>query len=454
MKSRAISFLVLGIISLACRALIPSSPFDLASFSASTSVGRAPSSFITGTGTRPDPFILNFPDYQQPPQPATTTIIAINEDTDQVFQTSPPSPVDFAIILKNLTRLGVRNIAISTPLAWDSPDTISLTALDLQLDSLPAPITTAPLSRGPVTTAIPPAFRRASLPLSHLSGDPRLIPVINRIPVPGIVLGGKTSLAAFSLLESEPPGSYLLARWDDRIVLSFPLLAALSQLSLSPADLIIHPGRFIALGPTGPRIPIDPHGRLKSTPSEIPPPPSIPAAALVDAPDTFFTDPQKSHALIRNDLPLIDQQATSFTSFLLPAISHLTRPPFSPITFPRLTDPVEITILLALAALISFVPFPLLPTCLTLLAALAVSHFTLIPATRLWLPTTPAAAAILTFLPFTFLRKKTPAPSPILTPPPSPAAKSPRKTPNKPARKPKQKHKSPKKSPSKKPRRK
>jgi hypothetical protein len=35
-------------------------------------------------------------------------------------------------------------------------------ALDQQLDALPTVVTAAPLSRGPVSSPIPPAFRRAS----------------------------------------------------------------------------------------------------------------------------------------------------------------------------------------------------------------------------------------------------------------------------------------------------
>ena len=84
---------------------------------------------------------------------------------------------------------------------------------------------------------MPPSFRRCSLPVTRIHGDTSVLPVVNRLPIPGIILGGETTITGFSSLEAETPSDFapLIARWEDRVVFSFSLLTVLQRLDL-PLD--------------------------------------------------------------------------------------------------------------------------------------------------------------------------------------------------------------------------
>ncbi|MFN7343064.1 MAG: hypothetical protein ACK5TA_06995, partial [bacterium] len=98
-------------------------------------------STIDGNGSPEKPYAhktskqLDFKKISQPID------ITITDDPNQIFQSSPPSPVDYAIILKNLTRLHQDSIAIGTPLTWTETEAIPLATLDQQLDTIPNLIT-------------------------------------------------------------------------------------------------------------------------------------------------------------------------------------------------------------------------------------------------------------------------------------------------------------------------
>jgi hypothetical protein len=148
---------------------LPGTFIDRGLFSLTMRSFAGPPFFITEKGGGDSAYTLHT--LKQQPTTPTELLpdIVITDDTDRVFQASPPSPVDFAIILKNLRRLGRDSIAIGTPLAWSETDVISMMALDQQLDALSSLVTSAPLSRGPIASPLPPAFRRASIAASLAS---------------------------------------------------------------------------------------------------------------------------------------------------------------------------------------------------------------------------------------------------------------------------------------------
>ncbi len=416
MPRRFLKLILCAASALIMWALLPGTFIDRGLFSLTARTFANPPFFLTGNGSHDSAYKLSILKRQATTPADTLPDIAITDDPDRVFQTSPPSPVDFAIILKNLRRLGRESVAIGMPLAWPEPDVISLMALDQQLDALPSVVTAAPLSRGAIPSPLPPAFRRASIAVSEIHGNGRDLPLVNRISMPDILLGNTTSLAGFTALESEPDGAlpHLLARWDDRVVFSFPLLAALADHKVSPAMIEIRLGEYISLGTDGPFIPIDEFGRLAFAPPSSKSSSSIPAEALIDAPDDFLTARRAGTVLIRNGMSAADVSSLRFSAALVPTVSLLADPSGTSTSrafkrIPRLAELLLIASLICLLHGLENFPKTSDRRALVVLAGVfIILHFILIPGTGTWLPTLPALAAILTAIPLTARRNIVP----------------------------------------------
>jgi hypothetical protein len=227
-----------------------------------------PPFIIGGRGSLAEPWSLRVLSPHRKADPKDVpAIVSLGDDPQGIFQTSPPSPVDIAVVLKNTRRLGATKAAISTVLAWDEPDVIALSALDRELAAFSSLVTAAPLSRAATTTALPPSFRRASIPLDQIRGDVSALPSVNRMSLPGVILGGDSALSGFSVLDQDTAASApLIARWDDRAVFAFPLIATLIGKGIAVESLEIELGNYIKLGPTGPVIPIDTFGQMAVSP--------------------------------------------------------------------------------------------------------------------------------------------------------------------------------------------
>ncbi len=263
--------------------------------------------FISGEGTRNIPFVL----HSQPANSKTAfekrpTVISISDDPEGFFQDSPPSPIDHAVILKNIERVGIRSAAIALPLSWEDPDPIALVALEQSLGSIRRVITSAALTRVAAPLPIPSSFRRASLPIAKVMGDVSQIPSVNHPTLPDMILGSKSSLSGFTILENQPfsPDSppQLIARWGERIVFSLPLLFAIDHLQVDLPSIKIVSASHIALTNDGPYIPIDRYGRLAFKVSKVPAPKILSAATLIDAAPDLFIEKTLNPILIRDDL--------------------------------------------------------------------------------------------------------------------------------------------------------
>lgn len=406
MLSRILVFIPCAVVAFLAWHLVPGSPADRAAFLLTTRAFEHDPFFVTGDGTYSKPFVVHPLNHTSENTPERQPIIvSLGDDSAGFFQSSPPSPVDFAIILKNFGRLGETGPVIAVPLAWQESDVISLAALDLQLDALPLVVTTAPLTRNAVSSPIPPAFRRASVPFSEISGDATQLPVVNRIPIPNIVLGNESSLAGFSFLESEaadaPP--HLLALWDDSVVLSLPLLTAMRHSGILPSALDIRLGRYIAFGENGPFIPIDAHGRLALTPKPHEEIPTIAAPALIDSPDDLLSGNQRPPAILRNDLSSADSRTRQFSKSLTATIATLTgfSDKYASQIFPRHSSTLELSFLgllvLVLSAIWKFSVSRKPVTLVLIICGMVALHFILVPLTSTWLPTLPAVATVVVF---------------------------------------------------------
>lgn len=257
-----------------------------------------PPFFISGDGSHAKPWSLRtLAAPGSKPAVPPPTVLGIDDDRDGVFQASPPSPVDYAVIFRNLHRLGTRHLAHGMVMAWDDPDPIARTALDTRMDQFDSIVTVSPLTRGASMEEMPAAFVRASLPVADVKGDIAKLPIVNRMPVPGTVLGDRRSLAGFSTLESESPteSAPLLARWGDKVVFAFPVVAVLAERGLPIDGVEVSLGSYLKLGPEGPVIPIDESGGM-SLPRMLEPG-SVPAKFVLDAEEL----PHAEHVLIRDE---------------------------------------------------------------------------------------------------------------------------------------------------------
>jgi len=255
---------------------------------------------ISGSGGHHSPWILLRTSAPKTAHTSNLPVVSLGDDPEGIFQSSPPSPLDLAIVLKNMRRLGISTAGVSAVLAWEEPDVIALSALDSALASFDKVATAAPLSRGPTSSPLPPSFRRASIAADKARGNIADLPVVNRIPLPGIILGQDNALSGFTLLENEPDGIPLAARWDDRIIFAFPVVATIVRQGLSIDDIEFVPGSHIKLGPNGSVIPIDRYGRLISIREKSSAEKPVNAASLADTTEPLSTGPRK-FALLRDD---------------------------------------------------------------------------------------------------------------------------------------------------------
>ncbi len=319
------------------------------------------------------------------------TRVRVGEDSQGVFQDFPLSPTDYAVILNNLKRLGEESVAIAFPLAWEDPDLISLTALDIQLDSIPSLITATPLTRSATPSSPPPAIRRAAIPTSQISGNINAIPIVNRIPLPGTVLGSETSKAAFTVIESEPTSDFphLLARWENENLTlpAFALLAAMELSGSSIKDLHIELGKSIKIGKSGAIIPIDQSGRLRSNSSFKTNGVTIPAQDLVDATGDLFKDKAQGPIMIE-----MESKSSAHTSPTQLAAALAT-----PLTFVKEkqyqrfgTLPTSLTIASLLSLLFGLTNYKKCDSALSyfvIIIALLTLHFCLVTGVNVWPPT-------------------------------------------------------------------
>ena len=302
--------------------LLPGSAPDRALFGLAVRGIANPPFFISGDGSRPRPWqVRTFAASPQRDPQGAPLIVSLGDDPQGVFQSSPPSPIDVAVILSNFQRLGARQLAIAAVLAWDAPDAIGLAALDKALGRFDSLVMAAPLSRGASGDVMPAAFRAASLPASRVQGGVSALPVVNRVPLGAEILGRERTLAGFQALDSEPATRFppLLARWNERVVFAFPVLAALQRHGLPLEGVEIRLGQYLKLSPQGPIVPIDRFGRLTAPLGEVKPYADIPAENLIDGGEELFPKQAPQPLILRDDQSGADPATRAF-SRRLPAM--------------------------------------------------------------------------------------------------------------------------------------
>jgi hypothetical protein len=381
--------------------LVPGTSVDRAALTLALMGQANPPFFISGEGSTTRPWRVRMFRAKNTPDPAKAPcVVSLNDDPEGVFQSNPPSPVDLAVVLNNCQRLGVKRMALAAVLAWDSPDPIGLAALDQVLARFDALVMAAPLTRGAVAEAMPQAFREASLPLRQIHGDVGALPVGNRVSMPGVILGRVHTLAGFQVLDTQPMDGHapLLARWDDRLVLAFPLLAAMQRLDLPVDGLEIRLGESLRLGPKGPMVPIDRFGRLAMPRSDIMPRACIPAAILIDGQPGLLSPDPLEPVVLRDDHSASEPATRRFSERLPTVMASIASDGLAPALVVARPGGCRELVLLALwivaLTLVSRLsPFPRRIAWLGM-AGFVVTSQGLAASAGYWLPGLPAAAAL------------------------------------------------------------
>jgi len=352
-------------------------------------------------------------------EPAIPRILAVDDDPEAWFGSSPPSPVDCAVMFKRLYDAGHRSIGIGYLMTWEEADPLAMVALRQKLDLFDAAVLGLPLARGAAGEPVPAAFLRLSMDAGDVEGDSTSLPQVNRIAVLNSELGGERSLAGFTLLENERDAKdgrhHLLARWNDRILFALPLAAEIAALGIDPAEIRVVPGKEIRLGIGGPVIPIDEFGRttiLREVKSQ-----DIPATKIISEDNPV---PPAADPLLLRDVRENLSEAERAWSDSLASVAYAMRaaPRYEkPVTLPRAGFLAE----LGLIAVLAF--FGSWATCLRrfgwrLLAVVLVAGFgaellyLLAARQNIWLPPFCVAAIWLASLVLSCLPENAPKPVP------------------------------------------
>jgi hypothetical protein len=316
-RSRAAAVVIL--VTLVAGGIVPGTWLDGVIFRLVAGMVDGDTVWTGGEGSRENPWGLRVLRGQTvSPAESAPVLVWVGEDPEGIFQTSPPSPVDYAVMFSNMGRLGVRHAACAVVLAWDEPDMIGLMALERTLGGFESVVMAAPVSRGAVGQPLPQAFRRASLPLDVVEGDVKRLPLVNRVPVADVWLGGDKSLAGFSVVESEEDGGhpFVCARWDDRVVLSFALCAVAARLGVGVEAVEVRLGEYVRIGRNGPMVAIDERGRMRVGVPEMKGLVERPAEGLVDAKEGWLPEGRADGVILADGRGFADAEVRRFSRYV------------------------------------------------------------------------------------------------------------------------------------------
>ena len=392
------------VVAFGCLKFLPGTDFDRVAFTTVVRSFANPPLFVEGRGSHDVPWKLGSMTAGAKVDPRQApVIVSLGDDPAGFFQSSPPAPIDLAVVFSNFYRLGARKAATAAVFTWEAPDAIGLAALDKALGRFDSLVMAAPLSRAAVPSSMPPVFRRASVSLESVRGDSSALPQVNRIPLPGVFLGSENAVAGFSILESDSAAGFppLMARWEDRVVFAFPLLAVLQRNNLPVAGVEIHLGEYLKLSSNGPTVPIDAYGRLAVPIKAIAAFKEISAEALIDGGDDLFPKTAPDPVILRDDQSAAEATTCAFSKNLSAMIAAIASDEgFAHSNhYPRLTFNTEFCLLVltafALALLCGLEDFQRHISFMVLGGVVLSAQWMAVGMAFVWLPGLPILASIL-----------------------------------------------------------
>ena len=201
----------------------------------------------------------------------SVTLLTVDDSEEPIFQSWPPGPIDYSIMLRRLALYDPKVVAVEPVLQWEETAPGELEILrsaglgfdrgQLLLGAVLQWNTAAPEPKGSTLNLL--------RPLPNVAGDLDKIPeftTVSQLPDPRLTaVGASAGFTQIDLGEGTIGGSSLLvpllARVGDIVVPSFVLLAAMLELDAAPADVEVQLGDSITIkGDLV--IPIDPSGAL------------------------------------------------------------------------------------------------------------------------------------------------------------------------------------------------
>lgn len=209
----------------------------------------------------------------------SVTFLALDDPGERVFDSWPPGPVDYSIMVDNLAKNAPRVIAVASVLGWREPvDEIlvsSMRSVLLRLDRDKV-LLGAELMQNPAGEVIRPSTLSLFPQLANVEGDRSEIPEFTQVgalPEPALTaISPNLGFTRIDLGDTEAKRERdsftvpLLARHGQQIVPSFVLMAVIKEAGAGLESVRVSlDGRLIEIGSGGSttlRIPIDKHGRL------------------------------------------------------------------------------------------------------------------------------------------------------------------------------------------------
>ena len=206
-------------------------------------------------------------------QPPSVTLLRINGPENSVFSEWPPSPIDYAIILKNLRKHEAKLVAIEPSMAWNNAaegllETLRSASLKYNKGEL---LMGAVFQMDQSVVESNDKFINLLKPISNVSGEIKNIPEFTMIdPLPDRRLTSIGIPFAFTSIdmaeqdqENNPLKVPLLARIKELVVPSFALRAIMMEQDIDSNDVKIHLGNKIVFE-NGTVIPIDFQGAFEA----------------------------------------------------------------------------------------------------------------------------------------------------------------------------------------------
>lgn len=193
-------------------------------------------------------------------------------DNEQGEEQPLPMRQELATILHCMaTKLGVRSVAVSTPLVWeDEQGKMSELMLQRAMAAFQHVGVGIAGRSAPQAQSTPEMLKDAIIPADHVRGDAAGLPSANMPQPYSLPLAPELPLAAApDRLEDEVMirdagltrglSVPLLLRWNGEVMAALPLRLALAELGLSTADVQVRLGKSLRVGQL--ILPIDVHGR-------------------------------------------------------------------------------------------------------------------------------------------------------------------------------------------------
>ncbi len=197
--------------------------------------------------------------------PSLAQIFALTDDPDRVFESIPLSPVDWAVTLRRIQAKGIKHLAILPQMSWPEPSEITISSLEASLAPFSSVTLGLDLSQKYEETPPPKWLQESLLKPAQIQGDLSRLLQVNHIETPPATTSLSNISYGFVALENrnleDPFAPFpLLVRWGDALVPSFPLMARMKELGLSPAEIKGTLGEILTLGDSGITMPLDLNG--------------------------------------------------------------------------------------------------------------------------------------------------------------------------------------------------